>query len=160
MIYQLRLYVVAMLGILIISCNEGSGKILQYDLDREENSFVVIQLKEQIRSQEAESKEKDIKDVVDQIKIINAKLGFTDFEKKLASLDLDSKEGTTPYIVVRNFEDLKSAEAYASAIEKEIQDNIYGEIGHPFPISQSNYKSCIADKDFKSYFNFYRKTRR
>jgi hypothetical protein len=45
-------------------------------------------------------------------------------------------------------------------ITKEITGDIFGRIREPFPISNSNYRICVAEKDFKSYYNYYKKTRK
>lgn len=119
----------------------------------------MIQLKPQKNKEDSLSSEHQVKDVVKQIKSINTKLGYADFVKKISSFQLDQIKGSTSYLVIRNFDDFQAAEAYAKAIAKELPDNIYGEIGDPFPISLHNYQSCVTAKDFKPYFKFYRNNR-
>ncbi len=151
----LRYFPLILSILLAISCHQGTTKTIQYNLDNDENNFVMIQLKQQNDKEDSLSTVNQVRDIFKQIKSINTKLGYADFAKKTSSFKLEQSKGSTSYMVIRNFDDFKSAEAYAQAIDKLLPDNIYGDIGDPFAISLRNYESCVAEKDFKPYYTFY-----
>ncbi|MEP6794123.1 MAG: hypothetical protein ABJB16_07345 [Saprospiraceae bacterium] len=140
---------------LTISYNQGTSQTTQYDPDNDETYFVMIQLKQQKNKDDSISSSNQVRDVFKHIKSINSKLGYTDFAKKTSSFKLEQSQGSTSYMVIRNFDDFRSAEVYTQAIDKELPDDIFGEIGDPFPISLRNYESCIAEKDFNPYYKYY-----
>lgn len=140
---------------LAISFNQGTSQTTQYDLENDEAYFVMIQLKQQENKEDSVSTANQVRDIFKLIKSINSKLGYADFAKKTSSFKLDQPEGSISYMVIRNFDDFQSAENYAQAIDKELPNNTYGEIGSPFPISIMNYESCVSEKDFKPYYKYY-----
>lgn len=138
-----------------ISCSQGISQTAQYDLDNDETYFVMIQLKQQKIKDDSISSSNQVRDIFKQIKSINSKLGYADFAKKTTSFKLEQPQGSISCMVIRNFDDFQSAEAYAQAIDIELPDDIFGEIGNPFPISVRNYETCVSEKDFKPYFKYY-----
>ena len=151
-------------GMLIIafafSCQQGSGKKMTYNLDNTDTPFVIIQLKQQDKDLDSLASAQAIKDVVDQVKVINTSLGYEPMEKKMASLALTSKKGKTPILTIRNFKDFTEAQAYSYTIRDKIPQEMYGEIDEPFPISSVNYKTCVAENDFTGYYTAYSNTRK
>lgn len=150
-------------GILLIMLSGFSlkaiGQNASYNLDDGANPFVFIQLREISISADSLQARAAVKEVVDQIKAINARLGYVQFEKKIASTTLESNGMNTTYIAIRNFPDFNSAEIYAADIAKELPAIIYGQIKVPFPITGSNYRICMAQKDFVTYYNLYKQSR-
>ena len=130
-----------------------------YTMNDKENAFVILQLKENGKGQEAMS-EPDVMAVVQQIKAINTKLGYAELEKKMASFTLDENGHQVTYLTIRNFNDFTSAEEYSIALSNDLNKDIYGKIKTPFPISQSNYKRCVAAKSLPSYYKYYTKHRK
>jgi len=149
---------IGMLSILLIlSSTKSYCQDVAYSLNEKENAFVILQLKESAKGQEAMS-EPDVLKVVNQIKATNLKLGYEEFEKKMASFTLDENGHHITYLTVRNFIDMTSAKTYAQSIEKELPKELYGKIQQPFPINQTDYKRCVEEKDFKGYFKYYTKS--
>ena len=130
-----------------------------YTMNDKENAFVILQLKENGKGQEAMS-EPDVMAVVQQIKAINTKLGYAELEKKMASFTLDENGHQVTYLTIRNFNDFTSAEEYSIALSNVLNKDIYGKIKTPFPISQSDYKRCVAAKSLPSYYKYYTKHRK
>ena len=150
----------ALLLLLLASSQLSTGQTTTFNLDEKTNPYVLVQLKPVRSKQDSLISAKAIKDGVDQIKGINAKLGYEPFDKKIASFTLTAKGKNTTYLAVRNFKDFTEAEAYSYDIWKEIPRGMYGKIGEPFPISPANYKTCIAEKDFDGYYKYYTSTRK
>jgi|GEM_PF-7009688 len=149
-----------LLFLLTINHNVGISQKLTYNMDDVEKPYVLVQLKVQDIKQDSFEAAQAIKAVVDQVKAINAKLGYELFDKKIASFHLDANGKRTPYLAIRNFENFTSAEAYSYDIWKELPAEVYGLIKEPFPISAGNYKTCIEGKDFGGYYKLYSSTRK
>src|SRR6187399_1906486 len=75
-----------------------------YTMNDKENAFVILQLKENGKGQDAMS-EPDVLAVVQQIKATNTKLGYAELEKKMASFTLDENGHMITYLTIRNFND-------------------------------------------------------
>jgi hypothetical protein len=150
-------------GILIcmlaISWQQATSQKPTYNLEDTDTPYVFIQLKPVSNKLDSLEATKIVKDVVDQIKLINTNLGYKQFEKKIASIALEENGKRTTYVAIRNFTDFASAETYASEIAKDLPRNIYGRIKAPFPISGNNYKLCITAKDFESYYKAYKSSK-
>ena len=142
--------------ILALTSTKSYCQDVAYSLNEKEYAFVILQLKSG-KGQEAMS-EPDVLKVNNQIKATNTKLGYEEFEKKLASFTLDENGHQITYLTIRNFNDLTSAKTYAQSIEKELPKDLYGKIQQPFPINQTDYKRCVEEKDFKTYFKYYSKS--
>ena len=152
------LFSIGMLFLLLtLSSSAVISQDLAFNLNDKENAFVILQLKEANQGQEAMS-EPDVLAVVQQIKATNTKLGYSQYEKKIASFTLDENGRQVTYLTIRNFNDFTTAKAYAQAIQKELPKDLYGKIQQPFPINQTDYERCVEEKDFKGYFKFYYKT--
>ncbi|MBP7238926.1 MAG: hypothetical protein KBA14_01770 [Saprospiraceae bacterium] len=146
--------------VLLLSSAFSYGQKTTFPLNENESAFVMIQLKEQKGQSPGALSEPDVLEVVNQIKIINTKLGYEEFAKKMASFTLDTMGHKTTYLTIRNFNDFTSAEEYGRALYPELNKDIYGKIKAPFPISQSDYKRCVAAKSFESYYKYYSRNRK
>jgi hypothetical protein len=138
---------------------EARGQDSLYNLDDVSNPYVCIQLREVSITADSLEATTSVKAVVDQIKAINSRLGYAQFEKKISTTTLESNGMNTTYMSIRNFTDFKSAEAYAADIAKYLPAGIYGPIKSPFPISNGNYRICLVQKDFVTYYNVYTRSR-
>lgn len=78
--------------------------------------------------------------------------------KKVASFNLTAQGRNTTYLVIRNFDDYLSAKSYALELTNQLEPGLLGELAEPFPISQSYYRHCMEEKDFKPYYKFYTKS--
>ncbi len=157
---KLQLSLGFFLFFLSLSSNEGICQTLTYDINAEEDAYVIFQLKEETTIPDSIRNQLIIQNLGNQIKSVNSKPEYAQFARKVASFSLENNGKSTTYLVIRNFDDLESAGLYAQDIKKEMDKAIYGQIGEPFPISHSNYKRCIAEKDFGSYYRFYNNSRR
>ena len=146
--------------VLLLSSAFSYGQKTTFPLNENESAFVIIQLKEQKGQSPGALNEPEVLEVVNQIKVINKKLGYEEFEKKMASFALDTMGHKTTYLTIRNFNNLTSAEEYSRALAGELDKNIFGKIKTPFPISQSDYKQCVAAKSFESYYTYYSRNRK
>ena len=158
--FHYTLFSNALLLLLLTSSQLSTGQTTTFNLDEKANPYVLVQLKPVSSKQDSLVSAKSIKDGVEQIKAINAKLGYEPFDKKIASFTLTSKGKNTTYLAIRNFKDFTEAEAYSYDIWKEIPKGMYGKIGEPFPISPANYKTCVAEKDIDGYYKNYSSTRK
>jgi hypothetical protein len=145
---------------LLLSGSIVTGQKTSFPMNENESAFVMIQLKEQGSKSPTELSEPDVLEVVNQIKVINTKLGYEEFAKKMASFSMDTLGHKTTYLTIRNFNDFTSAEEYGRALASELDKAIYGKIKAPFPISQSDYKRCVAAKTFESYYTYYTRHRK
>jgi hypothetical protein len=143
-----------------IAGHKGTSQTQTFSLTEVENPFVVIQLKALNNNQDSVENAEAVKTAVDQIKAINTVLGYDQFDKKIASIILDSNGNRTPYLAIRNFEDFTAAEAYCSDLRKRMKGDIYGVISEPFPISPHNWMLCVANNDFDAYYKFYSSTKK
>ena len=161
MLKNLLLTVTGMICLIfLIPSHSSIAQKATYALNENESAFVMIQLKEQNDQSPTALSEPDVLEVVNKIKVINTKLGYAEFAKKMASFSLDTMGHKTTYLTIRNFNDFTSAEEYSRAISGELDKHIYGKIKAPFPISQSDYKLCVAAKSFKSYYTYCAKNRK
>ena len=147
-------------AVFLLSSTYAIAQKSAFPLNENESSFVMLQLKEPKGKSPTALSEPDVLAVVNQIKIINTKLGYEEFAKKMASFSLDTMGHKTTYLTIRNFNDFTSAEEYSRAMCNELDKSIYGKIKAPFPISQSDYKRCVAAKSFESYYKYYTKNRK
>src|SRR5258706_11807109 len=92
-----------MLLITAISCSEGTSRLMEYDIKTSDDAYVMIQLKQEPKKFETNTINTETKDAVDQIKTVNTKLGYAQFDKKIASFNFDAKEGSSTFLVIRNF---------------------------------------------------------
>ena len=146
--------------LLLLSGNSGIAQKATYGLTEKESAFVMIQLKEKKQPSSSDLSEPEMLAIVNQVKAINTKLGYGEFEKKMASFTLDTMGHKISYLTIRNFNDFTSAQQYSKALQGELSKDIYGKVKAPFPISQSDYKRCVAVKDFNSYYRYYSKNRK
>ncbi len=147
-------------GIILLSSTFSYGQKTTIPINENESAFVMLQLKGQKGQSTGTLSEPDVLDVVNQIKAINKKLGYEELAKKMASFSLDTMGHKTTYLTIRNFNDFTSAEEYGRALAGELDKAIYGKIKSPFPISQSDYKRCVAAKSFESYYKYYSRNRK
>jgi hypothetical protein len=114
--------------------------------------YVIIQLKPLDPKLDSAAQKQSIKSAVDLVKQANTQLGYKELEKKIASVTLQENGEAVPYLSIRNFTDMQAAAEYAVKVKEHLPIRIYGTMSLPFPLSKSDYKKAMEQKDFKPYF--------
>jgi hypothetical protein len=129
-----------------------------YNINESEASYVIFQLASDDMKHDSFQLSSAAYSVMEQIHGINEQLGYNQpVLKKRTSFKMRSDEGYTTYVAIRPFDHFKAAELYAIDVANELMGDVLGEINTPFPITQSQYRECIKQKDFGEYFRYYQK---
>ena len=148
-----RLLLIIFPLIFVFSCHEREHQtpLVKYEMNPDEDAYVVVLFKGEDVNQTQSRRELMIRRVVGQIRESDR---IHQFDYQISSSTFNDADRVIPYIVVRGMIDFDAAETAARLYSREMRVDIRKTIQTPFPISQTNYLSCVNAGDFSQYLRY------